>query len=91
MQVTLDDRFDVVLINGRILFTYPVRIRDIFIGSNDRMLVCGSDAGVGHNGGQEQGMCTTAIRTLNTANMQKQGLIRKEDTTVVVSMDRQTG
>lgn len=91
MQVTSDDRFDVVLIKGRIFFTYPVRIRDIFIGDYDRKLVCGSDAGIRHNGGQEQSVSAAALRTFDTANMQKQRLIRKEDTTVVVSMDRQAG
>ena len=90
-DVSADDGFDAVLIDGRIRLTDGIPVRTVLISADDRMLVGKGDPVVGYDGSKEQGMGPAAFRAPDPADPEELCSFRKEDAPFVISMDCKTG
>lgn len=67
MSVTVDDGFDIILINGRVAAAYRIAVRTVLVCADNFMLVCRGDAAVGNKRRYEYGMGSATLGTLYTA------------------------
>ncbi len=90
-HISADDGLDIVFVDGRVLFTDSVPVRAVLISADDGMLIDEGYPVVWNQGRKKKGMSPSALRTPDTADPNRMDAVRKEDTSLVVSMDGQTG
>ena len=89
-DVSADNGFDVVLIDGRVRFTDGIPVRTGLVSADDRVLVDKRDPVVGDDRSKEQGMGPAAFRAPDPADPEELCSIRKKDAPLVISMNGKT-
>ena len=89
--ISADDGLDIVFVDGRVLFTDSVPFRAVLISADDGMLIDEGYPVVRNQGRKQKGMSPSTLRTPDAADPKRMDAVRKEDASLVVSMDGQTG